>query len=352
MVGILLDSKYSESLWCKSLYQSLVETLRKNRISFCELFDKVDGNTDAVFIIASDRKWTVSAITQLNQKGIKPILICNEAEKLTGCIYSCVCSDINASMKNLLDTLKAKGKTRIALYGINAESISDTARADSLFGWNNGSFEAMQVFNNNGSLQNCFNAFFGAADNFDAAICANDFAAVSLVRNLREKSPERLNSLYVISCAETKISSFYRDNVVSLNMNFEEYGKAAVYLYSALKKHTYLSEMTVKVLWSLENDAPKTENGDLALNLTESEDAFYEDAELAEMLIVDKLLQNSDETELKIIDALLEGKTTEQIADDCFLTVGGVKYHIKKIINDCGAADKNQVVSLLKKYIR
>lgn len=352
MVGILLDSKYSESLWCKSLYQSLVETLRKNRISFCEIFDKVDDNTDAVFIIASDRKWTVSAITQLNQKGIKPILICNEAEKLTGCIYSCVCSDISASMKNLLDTLKAKGKTRIALYGINSESISDTARADSLFGWKDGEFETMQVFNNNGSLKNCFEEFLKVVDNFDAAVCANDFAAVSLVRNLQEVLPEKLKDLCIISCAQTKISSFYRDRVLSLNMNFEEYGKAAVYVYNALKKHDYLSEMTVKVLWSLENDAPKTEPKEFALDISPSEDAFYEDTELAEMLIVDKLLQNRDDTERKIIESLLAGETTEQIADNCFLTVGGVKYHIKKIINDCGAADKNQVVSLLKKYIR
>ena len=99
---------------------------------------------DAIFIIASDREWTISAITQLNQYEIKPILICNQSEKLSGCIYSCVCSDINASMKNLLDTLKTKDKSRIALYGINNDSISDISRVDSLLNWRDEYFETIR----------------------------------------------------------------------------------------------------------------------------------------------------------------------------------------------------------------
>ena len=116
MVGILIDSKYSESIWCKSLFDSLTERLRHKRIPYCEIFDSIGKELDTIFIIASDREWTISAITQLNQNGIKPILICNQTEKLSGCIYSCVCSDINASMKNLLDTLKTNDRSRIALY--------------------------------------------------------------------------------------------------------------------------------------------------------------------------------------------------------------------------------------------
>ena len=73
--------------------------------------------------------------------------------------------------------------------------------------------------------------------------------------------------------------------------------------------------------------------------------------ELSEMLIVDKLLQSNDDVERKIIDGLLFWKTTEQIAEDCFLTVGGIKYRIKKIVSDSGATDKTQIINLLKKYI-
>lgn len=351
MVGILLDSKYSESLWCKSLYKSLIERLRQKRIPFCEVFDRIDSELDAVFIISSDREWTISAITQLNQNGVKPILICNQSEKLSGCIYSCVCSDINASMKNLLDTLKTKDKSRIALYGINTDSIADTSRVDSLFNWRGQYFETMQIFNNNGSLKNCFESFIPHINEFDAAICANDFAAVSLVRNLKETAPEKLNDFYIISCAQTQISNYYRDRILSLNINFEQYGKAAVYIYNALKKHTYLSEMTVKVLWSLDSPNTTPDTKSINLNLKSSTDSFYSDTELREMLIVDKILKSTDDIEKKVVEHLLNKKTIEQIAEACFLTVGGIKYRINKIINESGARNREEIISLINKYI-
>ena len=351
MVGILLDTKYSESLWCKSLYDSLISALRQKRISFCELRESYDKSLDAVFIIASDREWTVSAITQLNRSGVKPIVICNQSENLSGCIYSCVCSDINASMKNLLDTLKFKGKSRVALYGINTDSIPDISRVDSLFNWRSQYFETMSIFNNNGSLANCFNDFYSHINEFDAVICANDFAAVSLVRKLLEINPQKLNGLCIISCAQTQLSNYYRKYILSLNMNFEQYGKAAVYVYNAAKKHGYISEMTVKVLWSLESGETPTVNNSVILDLKSSEDSFYSDTELARMLIVDKLLKSADDTEKKIIDCLTKDEKTEKIADVCFLTPGAVKYRINKMVTESGAKDKNEMVLLLKEYI-
>ncbi len=351
MVGILLDSKYSKSIWCKCLYNSLIEQLRHKRIPFCEVFDKVDKELDAIFIIASDREWTTSVISQLNQNGIQPILICNQSEELPGCIYNCVCSDINASMKNLLDNLKTKDKNRIALYGINTESISDISRVDSLFNWRSRYFEKMHVFSNNGSLQNCFDDFYKRNDEFDAVICANDFTAVSLVRNLKEKAPEKLNNFYIISCAQTQISNYYREHILSLNMNFDQYGKAAVYVYSALKKHSYLSGMTARILWSLQSNNTQSDSFDIRLELKSSDDSFYKDKELAEMLIVDKILKSTENVEKKIINCLLDNKTIEKIADECFLTVSGVKYRISKIISDSGAENKEEIVTLLNKYI-
>ena len=351
MVGILIDAKYAGSLWCKSLFDSLTNELRKKRIPFCEIRKTFDRKTDAVFIIASDRQWTVDAITEFNKTGVKPIVICNQAETLPSCMYSCVCSDISASMKNLLDTLKAKGKSRIALYGINTDSLPDIGRVDSLFLWREEHFKKMQVFNNSGSLANCFDSFFPHAKEFDAVICANDFAAVSLVRKLKEKSPDALQNLCIVSCAQTQLSNFYRHDILSLNMNFEQYGKAAVSIYQAHKKYHYISEMTVKVLWTLESGDPLTLPNKIDLNLQSSEDSFYEDAELIEMLTVDKLLDTTDEIEKTIMRCLLEERKIEQIAEQCFLSTNAVKYRIRKIVSQSGAKDKEHAVSLLKKYI-
>jgi len=350
MVGILMEPNYAESLWCQNLYNALTQELRWKRISFCDITD-ILMPLEAVFVIASDREWMHCAIRQLNDCGIKPILICNHSEQLIGCLYSCVCSDINASMKKLMDMLTSKGKRRVALYGMNADSVSDISRVDSLFHWRSDHFATMRIFHNTGSLESCFAEFYPHIDQFDAVICANDFAAISLVRHLRETAPDALESLCIISCAQTQLANFYRTSIVSLNMHFEQYGKAAVYVYNALQKHDYLSSMTVRVLWSLDAPPDMPPRQAVRLQLRASSDAFYHDASLNEMLIVDKLLQCADETETQILRGLLRGDTVCHLAEKCFLTEGAVKYRIKKLIAASGAEDKNQVIALMKKYI-
>ncbi len=260
MVTILTEPAYSESMWCRALYASLTERLRQKRISFCEMYDTVPENSEAVFIIAADYNWIKATLTELNLSGIKPILICNQAETILGCSYSCVCSDITGSMKYLLDNLKADGKTRVPLYGVNTSSISDIGRVDGLFAQKDGVIDSMRVFVNDGSLQSCYRKFVAEADNFDAVICFNDFAAVSLIRHLEKDGKREITErLRILSCSQTKISSCYRDRITSINMNLEQYGKAAVFIYEKLKAHPYISQMTLNVSWNSEaNKIPNT----------------------------------------------------------------------------------------------
>ena len=107
MISILTEPAYSGSIWCKELLKSLTDRLRQKRIPFCEIFESIENNGDGVFIIASDYNWIKSTVSKLNSAGIKPILICNQAEQIHGCDYSCVCSDINGSMKYLINDCSA-----------------------------------------------------------------------------------------------------------------------------------------------------------------------------------------------------------------------------------------------------
>ena len=250
MVAILIEPAYSSSMWCKTLYSSLIECLRQKRITFRVMYDTLPENIDSVFIIASNYTWIKNTLSQFNNSGIKPILISNQSENIPGCNYSCVSSDINGSMKYLLDEIGAIGKSNVALYGINTSSLSDVCRVDEIFSLKDDSFDTMQVFVTNGSLNDCFEEFFPICSQFDSIICSNDFAAVSLIKHLKERSPEALSRIKIFSCAETKLSEYYRDMITSINMNFENYGKAAVFIYEKLKAHTYMSNITIKVDWN------------------------------------------------------------------------------------------------------
>ncbi len=349
MISILSEPAYAHSIWGKELLKSLTDRLRQKRIPFSEVFDSIE-KTDGVFIIASDYNWIKSVILKLNAEEIKPILICNQSKPITGCEYSCVCSDINGSMRYLVNELKEAGKTRVALYGVNANSISDIGRADGLFAFKDEAFEKMEMFKNNGSLENCFNDFLKEYMNFDAVICANDFAAVSLVRNMQKNVPSALKNIKILSCAQTGLSAYYRDRITSVNMNFKEYGKAAVFIWEKLKAHPYMSQITVSVKW---NDAVESTEKSVPIMLTdfESEHEFYSDEEMREMLIAEQILNMCSDTDELILKLLADGQTTEEIGKECFLTEGGVKYRIKRILGECGLSNRNELAAIIKKYL-
>lgn len=352
MVGILIDTKYSKSIWCKNFYNGLTERLREKRIPFCEIYDTCPADIETVFIIASDIKWTESAIKQLNAGGIVPILLCNQGENIPGCLYNCVCQDINASIKNLIEKIKSNGKRNIAFYGMNPASISDNSRAESLMFFKDESIEKITIFKNDGSLADCFKEFTEKNNDCDAVICANDFTAVSLVKNLLDTNPELLEKLSIYSCSYSKISDNYRKYIFSLDSNYEQYGKTAVYIYEAFQKHGFLSGLVVKVAWNFNSNPKITAKADIKINQVENTDNFYNDPELKDMLIVDKLLTLTDDTDKKILKALLDDLSYEDIATECFLSVNAIKYRIKNLINDSGATDKKHMITLLKEHLK
>ena len=350
MVGILLERDYASSLWGQNLYNSLIRKLRLNRITYCHIDGTCPDNLDTVFIIASNKNWTLHVIKQLNKGGIRPILLCSQYENLPGCIYNCVCSDIDTSMQNLLDTLKGQGRNRIALYGINPQSIGDIGRVNSLLTWKKPIYDSIQVFNNKGSLQKCFDDFFVHIDEFDIVICANGFAAVSLVKNLQNQDPEQLERIQIVSCVANRLSDYHRKHIISWNINFEQYGQAALYIYRELAKHPYLAEITVKIACTYDNNQVPSEAVPVEMDLNKNEDSFYSDPELREMLIVDKYLTLSDKIEQTIIESFIQDLSYNEIADQCFFTVSGIKYRTQSLLEKIGAESKTQLIELLKKY--
>ncbi len=348
MVSILLESAYSNSIWCKNLYEGLVDSLRQRRIPFCEIFDTCPAHSEGIFIIASDYQWVKSVISQFNKSGIEPILICNQLERIPECLYSCVCSDINASMRKLLNKLYIGGKKDIALYGVNTKSISDISRVESLFSLKDQYCNSMEVFTNEGSLSSCFDNFYSKINKFDTVICTNDFAAVSLVKKLKKKDSNILSSLTIISCTKTALSEGYSE-ITSIDLNFSKYGKEAVKIFERLQKHPYLSCITSGIVCDF-GETVVRDNTDLSLSIPQSEDSFYDDTELKEMLIIDKFLSCCDSTDKEIVTYLSSGLSYEKTAEKCFLTESGIKYRIKKILQSCGAESKEYLINLLNEY--
>ncbi len=347
MIYILTDPGYNDSIWCRNFLSSLTEQLRRNRMTFGEVFDAVPTDAEAVFIIASDYGWTQSTVKKLNANGLSPILISNNTEHLSGCAYSSVSSDIYGSIRRLLSQI---GERPTAIYGVNTHSLSDIGKVDALFSYSEGRAEKPMLFYFDVSLEDCFSSFLERGGSIEAVICTNDFSAVSLVRKLMIKDPARLKELAVYSLTGGTLSRYYRPYIRSLNIDYTPFGKAALHLYKMLQKHRYISGASMKVSWdvSTEVSIPRPIEID---RLPQVGNNFNSDSEICEMMALEKLLDSIDEVDRSILNGLLSGKSSAELTEDCYLTENAVKYRLKKLLATAGAADRATLVTLIKKYI-
>lgn len=350
MVAILSDPKYAQSPWCQNICKGLMDELRSKRIPFDIISDTCPPEADAVFLIAADYVWTSDTIRLLNGSGIAPIVICNQLENIPGCIYSCVCSDVNSSMKNLLEHLHAQGKKSLALYGVNPNSISDLSRADALMQWKTGRIDNVEVFLNEGSLEKLFSEFVPNLSRFDAVLCANDFAAVSLLYFAKQAGFDLKGHLPLISCASSKISEGYPE-ITSVDIGYARFGNAAVDVLELIRRRPYLTGVTAKLAWDMENRGEQPERGAISLPQPHTGDPMYADPHFRQMMVVENLLMLMENPlDKQIVDALKAGLPNHKIAELCYFSENAVKYRIRRLLEKSGAADKDEMLALLNTF--
>lgn len=357
MILIFVEDTYSRSIWCQNLVDGLVAELKLKRIAFRFItsVDDLDPASPYIYVIGSSNAWVRAVLEASSRLGIYPILLCNQAFHELDMTYSTVCSDTSGSMQHLVDTLISAGRSRIALYGVNPHSVSDDSRRKG-FHAAAGLGNNENVYINDGSLEQCFHSFRDRLCDYDAVICANDFAAISLVRNLLRECPEELERLLIIGCAETRLTEFFSRYVLSIRVNFLEYGRAAVMLLESLKRNPYLSHIVMAIRWdfspltSLEKlSAVQNRNGLPAI--PESRDVFYQDLELSSMLRLERLLNECDALDREVINSLLQGESYEAISERCFVTVSTIKYRVKKMIGLSQASGRSELISLLREFL-
>ena len=357
MILIFEQPDYARSVWCAHIVSSLVNELRLKRLPFhmiSSLGELSEGTPDDfVFLVGSGKAFIAEGLKVAKQAGVYPVLLNGRArdELTVGC--SMVCSDMEGSMKDTVDKLRSSGRSRIALYGVNPRSIGDICRRV-YFLKADGTYES-DIFFNDGSLKNCFDSFHSHASSYDAVICANDFAAISLVRRLSACDPNTLERLSIIGCAETHLTEFYADHIVSVRGNFAEYGRAAVALLDTLRRNPSLSRVEMFIRWDVDPFSPKRLPSSPAPTAEQSPlqktDAFYEDTELKEMLSVEQLLNACDNIDRQILHRALMGEAYEDIAEHCFVNVSTVKYRLRKMICASGVKDRTDLLHLVQKYL-
>lgn len=351
------EPEYKTSNWYKDILDGLLSEKRQKRFSLTVL-DSMEQLTagaltqeDIIFVIGTNSQWLDNILPLCESLfDNRVIVLANHENRFSKGKYSIVTADITHSVQLLYNYLTHYGKTRIAMYGINPKSSSDAYRKRSFLLCGG---KETDLFYNTISLSQCYDDFTERAKDYDAVICVNDYAAISLTKHLAGR-PE----LFITSCgAGSVLSRFFRPTITHTRINYTSFGKAGLDLCRILQKNSsancvniYLSSEFVPGDTTCQLPLVK-EAMEETKALPKNDDKYYADLEIDEMIRVETLLNGCDSADLQILKGLLAGKTYSALAEESFMSTNGVKYKLKNMFGLCNVSSRVELVELLQKYI-
>lgn len=347
-IYILTEPSYKGSPWYDSISKSVIAEAKQKRI-FLDNYSRKNkySEKDLILLIGSTPYWITSSINRLRREHNAMLLLISPL--LCDTPVSSIVPDTYSSMQQILTYFNHWGRSRTALYGINPSSQMDLAKEIAFA-------RPGDVFYNYADSAACFNEFIEKADNYDSVICANDSIAFSLIRFMEQYRPGLYRRFFIVSFHKGCLSSFVKPSLTSVQYHYEEYGKAAVAIYFRLLKSPMISGITIRIKGSLipgetTEFLPVTESSVSFPVPKENRFDFYKDSSLTPWLCLEKLLCTWDETDRLILRLLLKKESYETVAEQSFLSVNGVKYRLKRLMEHCGIENRKTLEHYLTEYL-
>lgn len=356
MLYLLTEKEYLNSPWCQRSLRGLHDECRKKRLTITQVSDiseiPASDERTAVLLLGSSDAWLRRCVLSANAAGHHPISLTNRVYTATDASFSSVTMDLRDAVLLAVRYLHSLGRFRLALYGVNPLSASDPGRA---LAFSQATGRGEHIFRITTSLDDMFTEFLPRLSDYDAVICASDYAAISLVQHLR--SADTQASPYIVGFGDMNLSRMSTPSITSISDDYENFGRCAVSIYNLIMREEYISTVNIQLHSRLHvrdttENRPYCANDDAPNGATcEQVNLFYNDEEFLKMSRLEALLDQSDDTDIAIIKALATDLSYAQIAQECFVSETAVKYRIKKIKDFCGIPTRAKLREYLKNFI-
>lgn len=353
---VISEPEYKTSNWYKHIIDGLLEEKRKKRFSltFLEHIEDIEqlniSDSDVVFVIGTNSDWILNTVLICAALFSEKIIVLGNHERPHGTkTYSVVSGDIENDIRALYSYLKSYGKNKIALYGINPDSTSDSLKMECFLA--SGGLKT-DLFYNDSSLKNCYNSFISNGISYDGIICVNDYAAISFIKHNENK-----NLPFVTSCGGTMLSKFFSPSITQMETNYHSFGSAAFKLAKMLTDKS-INSLDIRLCGKFTPGETteflplKQEDILKAPIIFKNSDKFYADSEIDEMLKIETLFNTCSLDDLYLIEGVLKNMTYSDMSNMLFISENGIKYRLKNMFKICDVYSKKEFITMLKKYIK
>lgn len=320
-------------------------------------FDEIDmdGLPAGAIVTGVSMPFIQKAIGRLRAHGRYAVLAGTDSEQF-GHDVSCATPSRRTETQQLVNYLYNCGKKRIALVGFGRRSINDNFRYHAAMSavatWGN-LLRDEDVWLWEQDPSECFERFWQVNSRYDAVICPNDIMAVCLVDYLKKRDIRVPEDLFVASFGNMAIGRYHVPSITSMTMDMRVVGEQAFNVWRFLMKNEKSQQTALKMtvpsrLLVRESTANLCiEAGEGAVFPT-LQDNFYHNPTIAVLVNLENCINQRDDTDMRVMHGIMDGKSYEQIADELFISGSTLRYRLNKIFADCGVRTRQDFESVIR----
>lgn len=325
-----------------------------------ELIDELTERPVAVILISTNNSWTHDAIDFCRSRDIRPILIgsipSRFGEDVSGTIYS-----TKSSIDELLYYYKCCDRKRVALLGINENGSNDAMKVEAFLNASRAlgiPASADDIYSNSKESRNPNERFFDNIACYNAVICSNDYTAAYVLEFARNHGISVPGDLYVSGLGDSLLCRYTTPSLTSATRSYLKTGEQAFSIWKQLNTNPDIFAVTVTVQCEIK---PREST---ACSPLPDHHSFSSSDEKKSLLPPGTVKQNSDSIrclancisqcdslDMEIIRKILDGVSTENLAEQLFISTGTARYRLKKIYTSANTSSRHEFVTLFSRHI-
>ena len=210
LIPVLTEPNFRSYFWAKQTMEGIAQEAARRKYKVVTLdadsyetidYDDLFGvERRMLIVIGTSISWMPKALAFFTSRQIESVFISFDPAE-TSLPAGMVRMDYVGAISQLLTYLSSDcGRSRIALYGYNPNSSADNIKMRFFRRWKAQTSHPTaeeDIFYNLADLENCYHQFRQHANRFNAVICANDIAGVSLLSMLKEDGIRVPEDLYI-----------------------------------------------------------------------------------------------------------------------------------------------------------
>lgn len=354
------EPNYVSSVWFAKTLSGLQNTAARLRIEVCLMsgVKELPPLRPAAAALISDKtEWVQYMIYELERMGIKPILV-GAAPTDHGSHISGPILDRQTLVAHMVQYFISAGRCRLASVGNDPRDTNDMARMHYFLEAvrdRGCSASERDVYMVGSDLERCIKEFLDRVDNYDGAICVNDYVAVQLLVAASKRGVPVPERLFVAGSGNMIIGSCTTPTLTTSTLNYYEMGCQTVHIWNYLQQHTEVSGIQVSIPCELicRQSTASLPPPAYLVNFSEQLETPEKTLEAADLWLrrLENCLIHCDSLDFGILCCVLENLSGEKIAERLFISQGTVQYRLKKLYQKAGVSSRQGFEALLKRYI-